>query len=87
MSEKNFIGVFSRETFVAFVHCWYQFSLLSVSSFLLSDMQLFDIVSLVGMTQDNIPVLENIRVHDHNEILTPGKLFPPFFRYFIPFQG
>ena len=78
MSEKNFIGVFSRETFVAFVHCWYQFSLLSVSSFLLSDMQLFDIVSLVGMTQDNIPVLENIRVHDHNEILTPGKLFPPF---------
>ena len=36
-------------------------------------MQLFDIVNLVGMTPDNIPVLDNIRIHDHDEVLTPGE--------------
>ena len=37
-------------------------------------MQLFDIVSLVGMAPNNIPVLDNVRIHDHDEIFTPGKL-------------
>ena len=47
-------------------------------------MQLFDIVSLTGMTPENVPVLENIRVHDHDEILTPGKSssFLSFFLFF-----
>ena len=52
--------------------------------FLFSDMQLFDIVNLIGMTPDNIPVLENIRFHDHADVLTPGKsviiLFDSFAR-------
>ena len=43
-------------------------------SFLFLDMQIFDTVRVVGMTPDNVSVIEIIRLFDHDEVLTPGKL-------------
>ena len=41
-------------------------------------MQLFDTVNVIGTTPDNASVLEIVRVHDHNEIFTPGI---PFYKF------
>ena len=42
--------------------------------FLISEMQLFDAVRVVGMTPDQISVIEIIQIYDHDEVLTPGNL-------------
>ena len=55
-----------------------------VSSVFISDMQLFDTVRVVGMTPDNVSVIEIIQFYDHDEILTPGKCY--YSELFIQFS-
>ena len=51
------------------------FYYLSVSfTILFSDMQLFDGMGPFGVTINNVPLFRAIRIHDHDEILTPGRL-------------